>query len=252
MKLRVLGCSGAEMPGHNPPGFLVDETILLDAGTVTSVLNDDEQGRLRHIFVTHAHLDHVRSIPSLADNLILARGQDLVKVHGLETVLRIIQDHVLNDSVWPDFTELPSVDTPVLAYDPMAPGIWKDVNGLRAMAVPVHHSVPASGFALEKDGSVLIYTGDTGPTDAIWGVSERVNAVIVEVSFPNEMTDVALKTGHLSPELLKKELEKMKALPGRVLITHLKPQYLADIQEQIEGLDLPSVHYLEGGDVLDV
>lgn len=252
MRLQVLGCSGAEMPGHNPPALLLEETILLDAGTVTGVLDEKAQGKLRHIFITHAHLDHVRAIPSLADNLILRHGEEPVRVHGLERVLQILQRHLLNDNVWPDFTELPSTDTPVLAYDPMPPNVWKEVDGFRVMAVPVNHSVPACGFVLERGGTVLVYTGDTGPTEAIWKVNGQVNAAVVEVSFPNEMTAMALKTGHLSPELLGGELGKMSTRPERLLITHLKPQYEKEIQDQIGRLGFPSVHYLKEGDIIDL
>ena len=71
MKIRVIGCSGAELPGHNAPGFLLDDEIIFDAGSITSVLTAKEQLRIKHIFITHAHLDHIRSIPFLADNIII-------------------------------------------------------------------------------------------------------------------------------------------------------------------------------------
>ncbi len=41
MKLRVLGSAGAEFPHFHPPAFLIDEALLLDAGTIGAVLSED-------------------------------------------------------------------------------------------------------------------------------------------------------------------------------------------------------------------
>jgi len=43
VKIEVLGCSGAEFPGHYPPGFLVDGRVLFDAGTLNHVLDEKRQ-----------------------------------------------------------------------------------------------------------------------------------------------------------------------------------------------------------------
>lgn len=61
MKIRVLNASGSELPGHkNSPAFLVDDFLLLDAGTISLSLDRDAQCRISHIFLTHAHLDHIK------------------------------------------------------------------------------------------------------------------------------------------------------------------------------------------------
>jgi len=52
MEIKVLGCSGAEFPGHYPTAFLVDGRILLDAGTLNSALNAKEQLKVKNIFIT--------------------------------------------------------------------------------------------------------------------------------------------------------------------------------------------------------
>ncbi len=69
MEIRVLGCHGSQLPGYGLTGFLIDATTLLDAGAVTSVLTLEEQIRVDHILITHAHLDHIRELSSLADNI---------------------------------------------------------------------------------------------------------------------------------------------------------------------------------------
>jgi len=249
MKITVLGCSGAELPGHNPPGFLIGDDLLLDAGAVTSVLPEEAQRHLRHIFITHGHLDHIRSIPALADNIILRRGWNGVKIYGIKPVLDTIRDHLLNDHVWPDFTNIPNPDNPVMTYAEIETGRWITLNGLKIMAIPVNHSVPATGYLVDFGGRILLYTGDTGPTGEIWRAVERVHTVIVEVSFPERMTAMALKTGHMSPSLMKADLAKLKHPPERVLVTHLKPQTSDEILPEIEALGIPGLTILKDGDV---
>ncbi len=254
MKFRVLGCSGAEMPGHRQTGFLINDSILLDAGTAASVLDENAQQQLKHIFITHAHLDHVSSVPALVDNLILSRSLSKIKLYGLPAVLETIKLHLLNGNVWPDFTRIfnYNTDTPVMAYVEMEEGRWMDVDGISVKAVPVHHSIPAAGFMLEKDGRILLYTGDTGSTDAIWKADRQVHTAIVEVSFPNSMNDMAIKTGHLTPSLLKIEIAKMHNPPEHLLITHLKPQYLDEIIGELLAMKLPGLTIIKEDETYEI
>jgi ribonuclease BN (tRNA processing enzyme) len=108
MEIKVLGCSGAEFPGHYPTGFLVDGRILLDAGTLNSVLNAKEQLKVKNIFITHAHLDHTREIPFLADNLFMGSHKQKVNIFSISPVIRDIKNNILNRKVWPDMTVLPN------------------------------------------------------------------------------------------------------------------------------------------------
>jgi ribonuclease BN (tRNA processing enzyme) len=59
MKIRVLGSSGAELPGYRPPSFLLDGKILFDAGSLTNILPAKDLLKIEHIFITHSHLDHI-------------------------------------------------------------------------------------------------------------------------------------------------------------------------------------------------
>lgn len=122
MRLRVLGCAGAEFPDFRPPAFLVDDGLLLDAGTIGAVLTEEQQWQLRAIFITHAHLDHIRGIPALADNILIRNLRHLVTVYATETVVTAMRTHLLNGTIWPDFTLLPSTENPVLRYDIITPG----------------------------------------------------------------------------------------------------------------------------------
>ena len=64
MKLRVLGCSGGIGGRHlRTTSFLVDHDILLDAGSGVAELSVGELAAIDHVFLTHAHLDHVLALP---------------------------------------------------------------------------------------------------------------------------------------------------------------------------------------------
>jgi len=262
MRLRVLGCAGAEFPDFRPPAFLVDDGLLLDAGTIGAVLTEQEQWQIRAIFITHAHLDHIRGIPALADNILIRSLRHLVTVYATEPVVEAMRTHLLNGTIWPDFTMLPSAKDPVLQYDIVTPGSpltlggpdlsRRSSDGYTITAVEVDHTVPAVGYCVEKNGVRLVYTGDTGPTDAIWQYAGGADAVIVEVSFPNSMESLATITKHLCCSQLEHELAKMAVLPKRILITHPKPQYYEQIKREIEAIGIRQMELLRDGAVYEL
>jgi ribonuclease BN (tRNA processing enzyme) len=241
MNLRVLGCSGSDLPGHHLTSFLVDDTILLDAGSVTSALDLAAQARIEHIFVTHAHLDHIKDILFLADNLIeffAGNRRPPVAIHGLPEVLDAIAAHLLNDTIWPDFTVIPQ-DSPVLTYAPMTPYQPVVIGDIAITACPVNHAKAASGFVLAADGGArnLAYTGDTGPCDDWWrfcdGLPFPLRNLITEASFPSAMEELAMASKHLTPKLLRAELAKLRSKP-ELFIYHMKAPFAVQIQEQLQ------------------
>ena len=247
MILRVLGSAGAEFPGFKAPGFLVDDTLLLDAGTIGAVLTDEEQWAIRHIFITHSHLDHIRGIPFFADNIVMTNRRHNVKVLAARDILETLKTHILNNVVWPDFSRIPSPEAPIISYQEIEDGEVFQVDGYSVTACSVTHSVPAQGYIVRKGNQALLYTGDTGPTEAIWRHALNLSAIIVEVSFPNEMEQMALLTGHLTAKLLSKELEKIMILPPRILITHPKPQFYQTIKDELAALGMPQLELLHDG-----
>lgn len=252
MKLRVLGSAGAEFPDFRPPAFLIDEHLLLDAGTIGAVLTEEEQWRIQHLFITHSHLDHIRGIPALADNIIIKNLNHTVTVHSIQAVLSAMQNHLFNNIIWPDFTVLPSVENPVIAFNAIDTGIDYIVSDYRIRAIAVNHTVPAVGYRICQGATTLLYSGDTGPTEELWQYASGIDALIVEVSFPNAMESMALLTKHLTSSLLKIELEKIEHLPKRIFITHPKPQYVDIIRSEVETLGLKQLELLHDGAVFEV
>jgi ribonuclease BN (tRNA processing enzyme) len=255
VKIRVLGCSGAEFPGHHPAGFLLDDKILFDAGSVTNVLGEKEQARIRHIFVTHAHLDHVRGIPFLADNIIIGNWRHQVSVFGIAPVLSTIKRHLLNSSIWPDLTVIPNPGAAALKLTALRLGRPTRVADYVVTPYAMNHSVPAVGYLVE-DGKQrrFFYTGDTGPFDSWWEEigQKQIHCLITEVSFPNRMRKMAITSGHMTAGLLKQQLAKIDVQPERVYITHPKPQYLETIKKELDALEMDNLSLLSDGEVITI
>ena len=253
MRLQILGCAGAEIPKHNMPGFLIDRTVLMDAGTIGMALDFQDQMAIEDIFITHAHLDHIKAIPFFADNLVTREAGHTVSIYSDIEVIEILKRHLFNGLVWPDFSLIPSPEKPTIRYVPMEPGTSVRLKKHLVTAYPVNHTTPAVGYLMEgDDGKRIIYTGDTGPTDRIWQACDEhvLDAVIIEVSFPNRMTDLALKTGHLTPDLLAKEVLKMKNLPLRFFISHSKPSYMDEIYNELAEISREYIEILQDGQIL--
>ena len=140
MKVKVLGCSGSEAIGHNPPGFLVNDRVMLDAGTITAALTIEQQSRITDVFISHTHLDHIKSLLFLADNVI-GRIRKPVNIRSIPKVLEAIRKYLMNDVIWPDFTKIPTAKAPVLAYAPFAAGRPVKVAGLTIKAADLSFSV---------------------------------------------------------------------------------------------------------------
>jgi ribonuclease BN (tRNA processing enzyme) len=255
MRVTVLGSSGSEGPGCNPPAFLIDDFLLLDAGTVALSLESLAQCRISHILLTHAHLDHIKGIPFLVDNIVsMNSGCQLLVVSGRE-VISDLKKNIFNNRIWPDFSRLPDAAQPVMQYRYISTREPMTVGGYRIHAARVSHNVPSYAYLVENShGGSLLYTGDTGPTELIWKrmSKRRISALIIEVSFPDEMTELALAAGHLTPGLLKAEIQKMHFVPDKVYVTHMKPFYREKIEEQLAGIEGVDLEFLRDGTVFDL
>lgn len=248
MNLKVIGSSGGEFPGHNLPAFLIDGHILLDAGTIGGFLNEASQWKIQNILITHAHLDHIKGIPFLADNLIIKNRKHSVTIISIQSVLKALKKNLLNNRIWPDFTIISAASRPVLLLKAISPEKHLKIHGYTITAYKVNHSVPAVGYIVEDSkGKRLLYTGDTGPTDTLWKAAQHIDCAIIEVSFPNRLKEMAMKTGHLTPELFLREIKKMEFYPKKIFITHPKPLYLKQIRHEIEELSLKNVTILKDG-----
>jgi len=238
--------------------FLVNGRILLDAGSAAQALSVEEQAELTDVFITHPHLDHIADIAFIADNVLhlyIGGKRRPIRVHGMEKAIFRIGKHLINGVIWPDFSKLPNPDDPVLTLSPILPDRKFIAHGVAVAPFAVDHAGEgATGYALGHDGKIMAYTGDTGPDkwpEALAGYGDALTDLIVEVSFPNDKKDLAVLTGHLTPELLKQSLDKLPSSPN-VYITHIKSIGENRIRQELSELfPEESIRILKQGDILN-
>ena len=247
MKIKVLGCFGSNTRGSQVTTFLINDTILLDAGCAASELTLKEQGRIDTILISHAHLDHIADIPFLCINRDLDQH---LHIYTIPEVIGSLQLHILNDDIWPDFTQIPSPEKALMRFHPITPGRSFRVGDLKFLAVRVNHIVPTVGYFISDSKSTVLYTSDTGPTQEIWKKAREVRdlkAVILEVSFPNRMRKVAELSKHLTSEMMGQELEKLDGMDVPVYLYHAKPQHQAEIKREVGRLRGRPIAFLTQG-----
>lgn len=246
MKIRVLGAFGGEGLGQRPSAFLVNERLLIDGGSVTGALTVPEQLEIEHALVSHSHLDHIAGLAYLTDTLASYGSQRPVTLASLEPVVEALRSAVFNNVVWPDFAQIPE-GSPVIKYRSLIEGVEQRLGDLWVTPIPVTHTVPAAGFILHDGSTGLIYSGDTGPTRALWEAARGLRglrAVILECAFPNRLAALAEIARHMTPDLIRRELGKLPAdVP--VWVFHVKPQFFEETAEELSRIDGGRVAVIE-------
>ncbi len=236
MKLRILGCSGGIGGRHlRTTSMLADHDVLIDAGTGVGDLSLTELSLVDHIFVTHSHLDHIATIPFIADTVGGMRNNPIT-VYAIPATLEIMRNHIFNWSVWPDFSQVPSADKPFMRFQPISVGETVIIRGRRITALPANHTVPAVGYHVDSGSASLLFTGDTGTNDELWGIANRIENLrylIIETAFCNREMDLAIVSKHLCPSMLAEELAKLERTV-ETYITHLKPGEIELTMQEIE------------------
>jgi cAMP phosphodiesterase len=247
--LEILGCHGGSVPNRRLPSFLINGHLLLEAGSVTSALPLGVQAGIHHVLLSHAHLDHTVGLAFLVDNTQSAqtahgRGATVIAA-SIPSVVDDLRAHCFNNRLWPDFTRLPTPEEPGLRFETLHEGEPVEFGDLTVVPVPVHHAVPATGFVLHDGVTGMVFSGDTGPTSDIWKVAhgfKGIRAIVVETAFPNRLEDLARVSGHFTPALLEREMEKMPAAP--LWVYHIKPAHFEETAEELTRLG-SRVHVLE-------
>ncbi|HZF78247.1 MAG TPA: 3',5'-cyclic-nucleotide phosphodiesterase [Rubrivivax sp.] len=259
MQIRVLGCSGSIAAGSRTTSFLLDDDVLIDAGTGVGDLSLDELARIDHIFITHSHLDHVLAIGLLADSVTRRRraaGAAPVVVHALAETISALRTHIFNGVIWPDFSRLPDIVNPVLRFEALQVGEQILVGRTPRVVevLPALHTVPAVGYAVHGSQGAWVFSGDTGPNPALWQRLQtlRVAALVIETAFSDDERALANLSQHLCPSDLGRELALLYA-PADVYITHIKPGEVDAVMTEIGALKSGHrIHALTTGQVIRV
>ena len=236
MKITILGCSGGIGSGRHTTCLLVDDDVLIDAGTGITTLTLAQLARIDHLFITHSHLDHVAGLPLLLDSVGDQREMPLV-VYALPEVLEVLSTHLFNWKLWPDFRVIPNETAPWLRFEPLPLGASITLGQRTFRAMPANHVVPACGVHVATLGGSFVFTGDTTHSPEL---IQALNALpdlrhlLIETSFENSLKDIAIASKHHWPQSLAIELSGLNLRP-QVWITHLKPGNEEAIMQELRA-----------------
>jgi ribonuclease BN (tRNA processing enzyme) len=240
MKIHVLGAHNTETIRTRLPGLLIDGVLALDAGSLSSSLELDEQLKIEAVLLTHRHFDHLRDVPTLGMNCFL-NGGNLV-VYGSPDTRQALASHLLNGEIYSRFLEKDFFTF----HEVEAPCAF-DIGRYRVRAVPVKHSAPAQGYLISTAEGSLFYAGDSGPGLETCWAEITPDLLIIEVTAPNQWTEYMRGALHLTPELLKEELLIFRSLKGylpRIITVHMNPS-----QEETIRLELGEAARELGADI---
>jgi len=201
LRLTVLGCSSAvPHPAWPAAGFLVDwgsTAVLLDVGQgvvrrLEAVLDPRD---LEAIVVGHMHADHYLDLAGL--RYVFPWGERAPRrlpVHlppggtrRMDALADAISERVGFFDAAYDISE----------YDPDQP---LHIGPLKVTFRRGRHYIPAWAMSVEApDGSRLVYTGDTGPSDGMVDFARGADLLLVEAGLRSPADDDP-ERGHLTPE----------------------------------------------------
>ena len=252
MRIKVLGCSGGVGPGLRTTSLLVDDQLLIDAGTGVGDLSLSEMCAITDVVLTHSHLDHTCGLAFIADNLLGLVDRPL-RVHATAVTIKALHDHLFNWVIWPDFSQLPDAEHPLITFHELEPGGTSKLCGLDVTAFKVLHTVPAVGYVVDTGEHVFAFSGDTYASERLWNALNelpRLDQLMIEVAFPDEDTELGRLARHFTPSLLGTELKKLRHRP-KLLLTHHKPGVERDIEREcVAALAGWDYSHLKVGDII--
>ena len=229
--------------------FLIDDCVAVDAGSIALALKSDQRDKVRDIIITHPHMDHIASLPIFIDDLYPSLQQPM-RVHATPEVISLLERDVFNWNLYPRFSDLKNDYGPVMEYVPIPIGTEFSVAHLKVIAVPVNHIVPTVGLIVSDERTSVAFSSDTAETEEFWKLvnkMKRLDALLIETSFPNRMAKLAEVSRHFTPASLGEELKKLAHNGMDILAVHLKPSYRAEIIDQLDNLKIPRLQVMEPG-----
>jgi len=237
ISLQLLGCSGGiGGPAHRTTCYLLDEHILIDAGTGLGELSLEQLARIDHVVLTHAHLDHIACLPLMADS-VADRRSSALQVWALPEVIDILKTHIFNDQIWPDFTQIPDAQNPFVTLHALPENAPLVLDSLQITALPALHGIAGCGYRVQKESVALAFSGDTADCPAFWETvahDQLLAAVIVECSYPRRLADMAQLSRHLD---VNDVIKRVSQLPAKVaaIVIHRKPGLEMEIEQELRA-----------------
>lgn len=250
MQVKIIGGHGGVTRNYHATSYLIDDSLLIDAGSVASGLDIVDQLKIDHILISHAHLDHTKDLSFICDNCFGLKDRPF-QVYCHKTIRKAIKDHLFNNIIWPDFSVIPNKENPTITFNDIAAEETLQLGKYKVTPVHVAHPGDALGFIVEKDDKAVVFTQDTKATERIWEVAKgfkNLKAIFTEVSFPNHLQFVADLSDHHTPNTIKAEISKMPAKVP-IYLGHLKPNYQEQLIQEITDLHEPRLRIMYADDV---
>ena len=139
--------------------------IVLDAGTGIHALGRElaASGRVTcHIFITHAHWDHISGLPFFlplfvpGNHVTLCGPPDPLNMTGIEAVLA-------KQMEYPNFPVRTAELKADIAYRTLTEGETVDLGFAEVAAMLMNHPAMDFGYKVRCDGRTLFFTGDHEP-----------------------------------------------------------------------------------------
>lgn len=216
--------------------YIVNGSVAIDAGCIGLLSPLDDQFRIRHVLLSHSHLDHIATLPIFLDN-VYQDGPECVSIYGHPETLDSLRTDFFNGRVWPDLVELEKTGARFMKLIPLQPEETVRIESLEILPVELDHLMPTYGFVLTSEGVSVAIISDTAPTERIWEVlreTPNLEAIFLEASFPDSMQWLAEKSKHLCSSALSRELDKL-GRPVRTIAVHIKPAYHEQIVRELSA-----------------
>jgi ribonuclease BN (tRNA processing enzyme) len=254
MKIEVLGCFGGQVGSQiTQISYLIGDALLIDAGSAT-LLSLERQYKINDILISHSHLDHIKDIGFIADNVLGHREGPINVISSVE-VVNAIKKHYLNNIIWPDFTAIPSRSDPILAFQEIELNQEFQIGEYTITAFKAVHPVPAMGFIVSDSSGTVVFSNDTGPNELLWEAVDGITdlkGLVVECSFPNSLQQLADLSGHLTPASLAEGLSTINQKNLDIYVCHMKPDAFETLQEQLSEIKNRNIKMLSRGDVIEI
>jgi len=252
MKIEILGCYGNVTGNYRATSFLVNDVLLIDAGTTTEVLDDIRLGKIKNVIISHTHIDHVKSLFPFVDELAML-GIEGLRLLSVKNILDIISKNLFNNLIWPDFTIIPSENKAIINLHEIALEEETLIENITIKPVLMTHTVYTVGYVIKEGGRGFMFTSDTGPTKRFWDVAREekgIEFIIADVSFPNRLEDMARISGHMTLSILIEHLDRFGLGNMPVYISHIKPIFLNEIINELKLSGRKNINPLEQGAII--
>ena len=239
MEIRILPSCFGDPQLQMATTYVVNDRLAIDAGCL-GLAGLDLQNRVTDVVLTHAHLDHVATLPLYTVNRLQSEVAP-ARIHAPADVLEVIRNDLFNDRLWPDLERLSENGPGLVEFHELPIDSPTSVAGIDLVAVPVDHVVPTYGYLIGEPGCTVAVVTDTRDTHLIWeraAASDDLAGVLIETSFPDSQAELAHATGHLTPTEVVRQLAKI-GRDVRAIAVHLKPSSRDELVAEIAALESP-------------